>query len=51
MFLKSYSFFSGSNSPLNGTCSPKSIFNPLEDLDVPSIESSSNLQSAPLVQS
>lgn len=51
MFFQLYNSFNGSKSPLNGTWSLESIFNPLEDLDAPTIESPSNLQSAPLLQS
>ncbi len=49
MFLTSYSSFSASKSPLNGTWSLELIFNPLEDLDAPTIQSPSNLQNAPLL--
>jgi hypothetical protein len=51
MFPRSYSFFNGSKSPLNGPWILESIFNPLEDLYAPTIQSPSNLQSAPLVRS
>lgn len=51
MFPRSYSSFSGSKSPLNGAWILESIFNPLEDLDAPTIRSPLDLQRAPPIQS